>query len=152
MGTENRITINPDGTLNVPDKPRIPFIEGDGIGPEIVTEAVRVMQTLQTEYGFEAELVESPVGGAGYDAHGKPLPDETLALARIFRAECLIYNGTPGCRNTWGMVKPFARETEAAGFPTHIMYTDAFDDRVESWEATAERLDEFFKVRGLLRC
>ena len=76
--------------------------------------------------------------------------DETLALAGIFRADCLIYNGTPGCRNTWGMVKPFARETEASGYPTHIMYTDAFDDRVESWEATAERLDEFFKVRGLL--
>jgi hypothetical protein len=30
------------------------------------------------------------------------------------------------------------------------MYSDAFDDRVESWESTAERLDEFFKVRGLL--
>ena len=76
--------------------------------------------------------------------------DESLALARIFRADCMIYNGTPGCRNTWGMVKPFARETEANGFPTHIMYDDAFDDRVESWEATAERLDEFFQVRGLL--
>jgi hypothetical protein len=76
--------------------------------------------------------------------------DESLALARVFRADCLIYNGTPGCRNTWGMVKPFARETEAAGYPTHIMYDDAFDDRVESWEATAGRLDEFFKVRGLL--
>ncbi len=76
--------------------------------------------------------------------------EESLALAKIFRAECIIYNGTPGCRNTWGMVKPFAREMEAHGYPTHIMYDDAFDDRVESWEATAERLDEFFKVRGLL--
>lgn len=76
--------------------------------------------------------------------------EECLALARVFRADCMIYNGTPGCRNTWGMVKPFARETEAAGYPTHIMHDDAFDDRVESWETTAERLDEFFKVRGLL--
>ncbi len=76
--------------------------------------------------------------------------DETLALARVFRADCLIYNGTPGCRNTWGMVKPFARETEASGYPTHIMNDDAFDDRVESWEATADRLEEFFLVRGLL--
>lgn len=76
--------------------------------------------------------------------------EETLTLAKIFRAECIIYNGTPGCRNTWGMVKPFAKETEAQGYPTHIMYDDAFDDRVESWQATAARLDEFFKVRGLL--
>lgn len=76
--------------------------------------------------------------------------EESLALARIFKADCMIYNGTPGCRNTWGVVKPFTKETEAHGYPTHIMNDDAFDDRVESWEATAERLDEFFKVRGLL--
>jgi hypothetical protein len=76
--------------------------------------------------------------------------EESLALARIFKADCMIYNGTPGCRNTWGMVKPFSRETEANGYPTHIMYDDAFDDRVESWEATAERLAEFFQVRRLL--
>jgi benzoyl-CoA reductase/2-hydroxyglutaryl-CoA dehydratase subunit BcrC/BadD/HgdB len=76
--------------------------------------------------------------------------EESLALADIFKADCIIYNGTPGCRNTWGMIKPFARETEAHGYPTHIMYGDAFDDRVEAWESTAERLDEFFKVRGLL--
>ncbi len=76
--------------------------------------------------------------------------EETLALAKMMKVDCVIYNGTPGCRNTWGMVRPFAREVESQGFPTHIMYGDAFDDRVESWEATAERLDEFFKVRGLL--
>ena len=36
------------------------------------------------------------------------------------------------------------------GYPVHIMNDDAFDDRVESWESTRERLDEFFQVRGLL--
>lgn len=76
--------------------------------------------------------------------------DESLATAKVFKADCIIYNGTPGCRNTWGMVKPFAREVEKHGYPVHIMYSDAFDDRIESWEATKERLDEFFKVRGLL--
>ena len=35
MQTENRITINSDGILKVPDTPQIPFIEGDGIGPDI---------------------------------------------------------------------------------------------------------------------
>ena len=76
--------------------------------------------------------------------------EETLAFAKLCRAQCIIYNGTPGCRNTWGMVKPFARDIESQGFPVHIMYGDAFDDRVESWAATRERLDEFFQVRGLL--
>ncbi len=84
-----------------------------------------------------------------YDRHGQWL-EETLACARLYQADCVIYNGTPGCRNTWGMVKPFAREIEKQNFPVHIMYDDAFDDRVESWEATKDRLDEFFQVRGLL--
>jgi len=76
--------------------------------------------------------------------------EESLSLARIYKADCVIYNGTPGCRNTWGMVRPFARAVEKAGFPVHIMYGDAFDDRVESWESTASRLQEFFSIRGLL--
>lgn len=84
-----------------------------------------------------------------YDRHGMWL-EESLACARLYKADCVIYNGTPGCRNTWGMVKPFARDVEKQGFPVHIMYDDAFDDRVESWDATRDRLDEFFQVRGLL--
>jgi len=84
-----------------------------------------------------------------YDRHGMWL-EETLACAKLYQADCIIYNGTPGCRNTWGMVKPFARDLEKNGFPVHIMYDDAFDDRVESWDATKDRLDEFFHVRGLL--
>jgi len=76
--------------------------------------------------------------------------DETIAVARAYKADCIIYNGTPGCRNTWGMVKPFARDLEKLGYPTFIMYDDAFDDRVESWESTRARLEEFFTVRGLL--
>lgn len=84
-----------------------------------------------------------------YDKKGMWL-EESLACAKLYQADCVVYNGTPGCRNTWGMVKPFARDMERQGFPVHIMYGDAFDDRVESWEASRERLDEFFHVRGLL--
>jgi benzoyl-CoA reductase subunit B len=76
--------------------------------------------------------------------------EESLSLSRTYKADCIIYNGTPGCRNTWGMVKPFAREIEKAGFPVHIMYGDAFDDRVETWETTKTRLDEFLSIRGLI--
>ena len=76
--------------------------------------------------------------------------EESLALARIYKADCLIYNGTPGCRNTWSNVKLLAGDLEKAGYPTHIMYGDAFDERVESWESTAARLEEFFTIRGLL--
>lgn len=85
-----------------------------------------------------------------YDAPDMWLED-TLALARMYSADCIVYSGTPGCRNTWGMLKLFTRDTEDAGFPTHVMYADAFDDRVQSWEATQERFEEFLSVRGLMR-
>jgi hypothetical protein len=84
-----------------------------------------------------------------YDAPNMWL-EETLALAKNFGADCLIYNGTPGCRNTWANVKLISRDLEKHGYPVHVMNDDAFDDRVESWDATKERLEEFFKVRGLL--
>jgi hypothetical protein len=75
---------------------------------------------------------------------------ETLALGGIYNIDLIVYNGTPGCRNTWGMIKLLARDTEAAGFPTYIMYADAFDDRVESWETTRERFEEFLTIRRLI--
>jgi hypothetical protein len=84
-----------------------------------------------------------------YDAPNMWLED-SLSLAKIFRADCCIYNGTPGCRNTWSNVKLIMRDLEKHGYPTHLVYADAFDGRVESWETTAMRLDEFFKIRGLL--
>jgi len=76
--------------------------------------------------------------------------EESLALAKMYQADCLIYNGTPGCRNTWSNIKLIAKDMEKAGYPTHIMYGDAFDDRVESWEASAARFYEFLTIRGLL--
>ena len=84
-----------------------------------------------------------------YDAPNMWLED-TLGLAKLYSADLIVYNGTPGCRNTWGMVKLLARDTEKAGFPTYIMYADAFDERVQSWEATEERFMEFLKVRRLV--
>lgn len=76
--------------------------------------------------------------------------EDTINLAKLYRADFIVYNGTPGCRNTWGMVKLLARDTERAGFPTYIMYADAFDDRVESWDSARDKLEEFLTVRGLL--
>ncbi len=84
-----------------------------------------------------------------YDAPNMWLQD-TLSLAKMYSADCIIYNGTPGCRNTWGMVKLLARDTEKAGFPTFVMNADAFDERVQSWETTRDRFLEFLTVRRLI--
>ena len=74
---------------------KILVLPGDGIGPEIVAEAVKVLERLRADFGLEVELEEGLIGGAGYDAHGVPLPDETLAKARAADAVLLGAVGGP---------------------------------------------------------
>ncbi|MFG5409270.1 3-isopropylmalate dehydrogenase [Piscinibacter sakaiensis] len=57
---------------------KIAVLPGDGIGTEIVAEALRVLQALDLAFEFEQALV----GGAAYEAHGHPLPESTLKLAQ----------------------------------------------------------------------
>ena len=57
---------------------KIAILPGDGIGSEIVAEAVRVLEVLDLRFETESALV----GGAAYEAHGHPLPDSTLKLAQ----------------------------------------------------------------------
>ena len=57
---------------------KIAILPGDGIGPEITEQAVKVLNAL----GEKFEMETAPVGGAGYEASGHPLPDATLKLAR----------------------------------------------------------------------
>ena len=70
-------------------------LPGDGIGPEIVAEAIKVLDVLQAEYGLQFETETAAVGGAGYDAVGHPLPPETLALAKDADAVLLGAVGGP---------------------------------------------------------
>lgn len=65
--------------------PLIAVLAGDGIGPEVTAEARRVLEALNLGLDFE----EAPVGGAGYEAAGHPLPPETLALAK--RANAILF-------------------------------------------------------------
>ena len=57
---------------------KIAVLPGDGIGPEIVSEAVKVLEALELPFEMESALV----GGVAYDAHGHPLPESTLKLAK----------------------------------------------------------------------
>jgi len=61
---------------------KILILPGDGIGQEIVAEAVKVIKCLQQEFAFKAELEEGLVGGTAYDDCGSPLPEPTLDLAK----------------------------------------------------------------------
>ncbi|MGA7799872.1 MAG: 3-isopropylmalate dehydrogenase [Gammaproteobacteria bacterium] len=68
---------------------KILILPGDGIGPEIITEAVKVLERLCADFGLNVELEEALVGGTAYDATGTPLPEQTLERARTADAVLL---------------------------------------------------------------
>ncbi|MGW8309879.1 MAG: 3-isopropylmalate dehydrogenase [Thiogranum sp.] len=73
---------------------KILVLPGDGIGPEIVAEAVKLLNQLRSE-GLDVSLEEGLVGGAAYDALGHPLPEQTLDQARAADAILLGAVGGP---------------------------------------------------------
>jgi len=72
---------------------KILVLPGDGIGQEIVAEAVKVLDALKTD-GLDIELDKALVGGSAYDEHGTPLPAETLNLAR--EADAILLGAVGG--------------------------------------------------------
>lgn len=61
---------------------KVLILPGDGIGQEIIAEAVKVIEYLRDYFGLQVELEHGLVGGTAYDATGTPLPDATLRLAQ----------------------------------------------------------------------
>jgi 3-isopropylmalate dehydrogenase len=58
---------------------KVAALAGDGIGPEVMREAIQVLRVTERRFDFKLEITEAPVGWAGIDAAGKALPDDTLA-------------------------------------------------------------------------
>ena len=73
---------------------KIAILPGDGIGPEIIKQAKRVLDVLRAD-GIKIEIEHGAIGGAGYDADRDPLPESTLKLAREADAVLLGAVGGP---------------------------------------------------------
>lgn len=73
---------------------KIAVLPGDGIGPEIVEQAMAVLQALRTD-GVKVEMETAPIGGAAHDVAGDPLPETTLALAKAADAVLMGAVGGP---------------------------------------------------------
>ena len=82
---------------------KIALLAGDGIGPEIMAQARRVLDALELS---DLDLAEADVGGAAYRKHGHPLPDETLAIARDADAVLFGAVGDPECDNLERHLRP----------------------------------------------
>ena len=60
----------------------IAVLPGDGIGPEVINEAVKIIKIIESKLSLRINLTESLVGGCAYEATGHPLPDDTLDIAK----------------------------------------------------------------------
>jgi 3-isopropylmalate dehydrogenase len=86
--------------------PSLLILPGDGIGPEVMAEVRRVIDWFGANRGLEFDVSEDLVGGAAYDAHGKPLSDETMAKAQEVDAVLLGAVGGPKYDDLDFSVKP----------------------------------------------
>jgi 3-isopropylmalate dehydrogenase len=92
---------------------KIAILPGDGIGPEIIDEAVKVLQALELPF----EMESADVGGTGYANHGHPLPDATLALAKA--ADAVLF-GAVGDWKYDKLERHLRPEQAILGLRTHL--------------------------------
>jgi 3-isopropylmalate dehydrogenase len=93
---------------NMTNKKKIVLLPGDGIGPEIMRTAVRVLKGCVAEFGNEFDFAEFPFGGCAIDATGEPLPAETLAACKA--ADAILLGAVGGPK--WDAV-PLAKRPES---------------------------------------
>lgn len=87
---------------------RLLVLPGDGIGPEVIAETLRVVRWFEGELGRRIETSEALVGGAAIDAHGVPVTEETVALA--LASDAVLFGAVGG--EAWDL-QPIALRPEA---------------------------------------
>ena len=88
---------------------KIGVIKGDGIGPEIVTEAMKVLNQVGKTYGHSFDYTQLLMGGASIDVHGVPLTDETVAAAKGCDAVLMGSIGGDAKTSPWYRLEPSKR-------------------------------------------
>ena len=94
-------------------KHRITILSGDGIGPEVMTEAVRILDAVESTFGFSVERSEQLVGGAAIDATGHPLPPETVKASE--QADAILFGSVGGPK--WESLPPEIQPERGALLP-----------------------------------
>ena len=92
---------------------RITILAGDGIGPEVMAESLRVLDALETRFSFTVSRTEHLVGGAAIDATGHPLPPETVAASEA--ADAILFGSVGGPK--WENLPPDIQPERGALLP-----------------------------------
>ncbi len=92
---------------------KVAVLPGDGIGPEVMAEAIKVLDAVKDKYGFEVEYEHGDVGGAGIDNQGKALPDSTLKTCES--ADAILFGSVGGPK--WENLPPNEQPERGALLP-----------------------------------
>lgn len=102
-----------DGTVK-----KIAILPGDGIGPEIMKEAIKVLDAAQKKFGFKLEYEHADVGGAAIDNHGEALPASTLKVCDS--SDAILFGSVGGPK--WESLPPEQQPERAALLPLRKIY------------------------------
>jgi 3-isopropylmalate dehydrogenase len=92
---------------------KIVVLAGDGIGPEVMTECLRVLDAAARQFSLQFDFTERHVGGAAIDAHGHALPESTLEACRA--ADAILFGSVGGPK--WESLPPSQQPERAALLP-----------------------------------
>ncbi len=94
-------------------KKKVALLAGDGIGPEVMKEAVKVLDAAGEKYGFKLEYKKADVGGCAIDNHGKALPESTLETCE--KSDAVLFGSVGGPK--WETLPPEKQPERAALLP-----------------------------------
>jgi 3-isopropylmalate dehydrogenase len=92
---------------------KIAVLAGDGIGPEVMKEAIKVLDVAQKKFSFELDYEDADVGGIAIDNHGEALPASTLALCE--KSDAILFGSVGGPK--WESLPPEQQPERAALLP-----------------------------------
>jgi 3-isopropylmalate dehydrogenase len=95
------------------DMKKIAILPGDGIGPEVMEEAVKVLAAVQKKYSFRLSYEFADVGGSAIDRHGTALPDDTLSLCES--SDAILFGSVGGPK--WENLPPEKQPERASLLP-----------------------------------
>ena len=102
-----------------PDAYRIAVLAGDGIGPEVMAQAERVLAAVATKFNFTTELFHADVGGIAIDNHGEALPASTLKACE--KSQAILFGSVGGPK--WETLPPEKQPERAALLPLRKHFT-----------------------------
>lgn len=97
---------------------KVAVLPGDGIGPEVMAEALKVLDAVERRYGVCFERVPANVGGAGIDLEGKALPETTVAICQA--ADAILFGSVGGPK--WESLPPNEQPERAALLPLRKIF------------------------------